>query len=87
MNKYIAASGICSRREADQLISAGLVYPSPREAGEPASLLEMYGATPGDGSFASNCLLARRLAEIEAQNIAQRAELVARMRGIPGGAA
>jgi hypothetical protein len=25
--------------------------------------LEQYGATPGDGSFASNCLLARRLAE------------------------
>jgi hypothetical protein len=34
---------------------------------EPASVLEMYGLTgtsrPGDGSFASNCLLARRLAE------------------------
>ncbi len=30
---------------------------------ETASTLEMYGATPGDGSFASNCLLARRLAE------------------------
>lgn len=25
--------------------------------------LELYGCTPGDGSFASNCLLARRLAE------------------------
>ncbi len=25
MNKFIAASGICSRREADQLISAGLI--------------------------------------------------------------
>lgn len=30
---------------------------------EPASILEMYGAKPGDGSYASNCLLARRLAE------------------------
>jgi hypothetical protein len=30
---------------------------------EPAGVLERYGATPGDGSFASNCLLARRLAE------------------------
>ena len=30
---------------------------------EPANVMEMYGATPGDGSFASNCLLARRLAE------------------------
>jgi hypothetical protein len=30
---------------------------------EPQSVLDMYGATPGDGSFASNCLLARRLAE------------------------
>ena len=30
---------------------------------EPASALEAYGAKPGDGSFASNCLLARRLAE------------------------
>ena len=30
---------------------------------EPASVLETYGAKPGDGSFASNCLLARRLAE------------------------
>jgi uncharacterized protein (DUF1501 family) len=32
-------------------------------SGEPAHVLEMYGAQPGDGSFASNCLLARRLAE------------------------
>ena len=30
---------------------------------EPANVMEMYGAKPGDGSFASNCLLARRLAE------------------------
>ena len=31
---------------------------------EPASVLEAYGIKePGDGSFASNCLLARRLAE------------------------
>src|SRR5690606_21697191 len=30
---------------------------------ESASTLELYGAVPGDGSFASNCLLARRLAE------------------------
>lgn len=30
---------------------------------EPAKVLESYGAQPGDGSFASNCLLARRLAE------------------------
>ncbi|HLH16388.1 MAG TPA: DUF1501 domain-containing protein [Bryobacteraceae bacterium] len=30
---------------------------------EPQSVLEAYGAHPGDGSFASNCLLARRLAE------------------------
>src|SRR5262245_47054094 len=30
---------------------------------EPKKVLEMYGAQPGDGSFASNCLLARRLAE------------------------
>ncbi|MBL8179297.1 MAG: DUF1501 domain-containing protein [Bryobacterales bacterium] len=30
---------------------------------EPKHVLEMYGANPGDGSFASNCLLARRLAE------------------------
>ncbi|MGH9834712.1 MAG: DUF1501 domain-containing protein, partial [Blastocatellia bacterium] len=30
---------------------------------EPRHMLEMYGAQPGDGSFASNCLLARRLAE------------------------
>jgi uncharacterized protein DUF1501 len=30
---------------------------------EPANVLELYGAKPGDGSFASNCLLARRLAE------------------------
>ena len=33
-------------------------------ASEPKSALEMYGVKqPGDGSFASNCLLARRLAE------------------------
>jgi hypothetical protein len=31
--------------------------------GESKQVLEMYGAHPGDGSFASNCLLARRLAE------------------------
>jgi hypothetical protein len=30
---------------------------------EPQRILEMYGAKPGDGSYASNCLLARRLAE------------------------
>ncbi len=30
---------------------------------EPQHVLEMYGARPGDGSYASNCLLARRLAE------------------------
>jgi len=32
-------------------------------SGEPPSVRELYGCTPGDGSFASNCLLARRLAE------------------------
>jgi hypothetical protein len=31
--------------------------------GESASTLDLYGCQPGDGSFASNCLLARRLAE------------------------
>lgn len=30
---------------------------------EPPAVLELYGCQPGDGSFASNCLLARRLAE------------------------
>jgi uncharacterized protein (DUF1501 family) len=30
---------------------------------EPKHILDLYGARPGDGSFASNCLLARRLAE------------------------
>jgi hypothetical protein len=30
---------------------------------EPASILEMYGTDGRDGSFAANCLLARRLAE------------------------
>jgi len=30
---------------------------------EPQHVLDMYGSKPGDGSFASNCLLARRLAE------------------------
>ncbi|GAB5404894.1 MAG: DUF1501 domain-containing protein [Aureliella sp.] len=32
-------------------------------SGEPKHIVDMYGCTPGDGSFASNCLLARRLAE------------------------
>lgn len=32
-------------------------------SGEKPETLEMYGCTPGDGSFAANCLLARRLAE------------------------
>jgi hypothetical protein len=32
-------------------------------AKEPTKVLELYGCKPGDGSFASNCLLARRLAE------------------------
>jgi hypothetical protein len=31
--------------------------------GEDSRTLELYGCQPGDGSFASNCLLARRLAE------------------------
>jgi len=30
---------------------------------EPKHVLDMYGAKPGEGSYASNCLLARRLAE------------------------
>jgi hypothetical protein len=30
---------------------------------EPQSVLDLYGCKPGDGSFASNCLLARRMAE------------------------
>lgn len=30
---------------------------------EPQHILDAYGAKPGDGSYASNCLLARRLAE------------------------
>ena len=30
---------------------------------EPSAVMQLYGCTPGDGSFASNCLLARRLAE------------------------
>src|SRR5215471_6002768 len=30
---------------------------------EPEHVRQSYGCTPGDGSFASNCLLARRLAE------------------------
>jgi hypothetical protein len=32
-------------------------------ADESQETLDMYGAVPGDGSYASNCLLARRLAE------------------------
>src|SRR5207302_9112714 len=32
-------------------------------SGEPNKVLDTYGAKSGDGSFASNCLLARRLAE------------------------
>lgn len=30
---------------------------------EPQSVLDLYGVTPGESSFAANCLLARRLAE------------------------
>jgi hypothetical protein len=30
---------------------------------EPQHIVDLYGAAPGDGSYASNCLLARRLAE------------------------
>lgn len=30
---------------------------------EPSSVMDLYGCNPGDGSFAANCLLARRLAE------------------------
>lgn len=30
---------------------------------EPKHILDLYGCQPGDGSFAANCLLARRLAE------------------------
>ncbi len=37
---------------------------SPTSSSEPAQMLDLYGVKqPGDGSFASNCLLARRLAE------------------------
>ena len=31
--------------------------------GEPKHVFDLYGCTPGDGSFAANCLLARKLAE------------------------
>jgi hypothetical protein len=38
--------------------------PDLMDAGtESAETLELYGCKPGDGSFAANCLLARRLAE------------------------
>lgn len=30
---------------------------------EPQTVLDLYGCEPGDGSYASNCLMARRLAE------------------------
>jgi hypothetical protein len=32
-------------------------------SGEPKEVLDLYGTRGGDGSFAANCLLARRLAE------------------------
>jgi uncharacterized protein (DUF1501 family) len=32
-------------------------------SGEPASILESYGTKGADGSFAANCIMARRLAE------------------------
>jgi len=32
-------------------------------SGEPQHILDLYGTKGGDGTFASNCLLARRLAE------------------------
>ena len=32
-------------------------------SGEPQHIRDLYGCTPGDGSFASNCLLARRMVE------------------------
>ncbi|GMV92620.1 MAG: hypothetical protein AMXMBFR82_23980 [Candidatus Hydrogenedentota bacterium] len=32
-------------------------------ANEPAAVLEMYGAKPGEPSFANNCILARRMVE------------------------
>jgi len=32
-------------------------------SGEPQHILDAYGATPGESSFANNCLLARRLVE------------------------
>jgi hypothetical protein len=38
--------------------------PELMDAGkEPQHVLDLYGCKPGDGSFASNCLAARRLAE------------------------
>ncbi len=41
LNKYIAASGICSRRKADELINSGLVYVNGKKVTEP-------GVTVGD---------------------------------------
>jgi 23S rRNA pseudouridine2605 synthase len=43
LNKYIAASGICSRREADQLIAAGLVTVNGKSITELGSKVD-----PGD---------------------------------------
>src|ERR1051325_7130856 len=43
-------------------------------SGEPQHILDMYGTKGGDGTFASNCLLARRLAERGVRFIQLRSE-------------
>lgn len=51
---YVASPAGINRRLQGRLVDA---------SDEPQHVIDMYGGVPGDGSYASNCLLARRLAE------------------------
>jgi hypothetical protein len=70
-----ALNGICDQRERDAEIATRIsqyemafrMQTSVPElmdiSKEPKQILDMYGTKGGDGTFAANCLLARRLAE------------------------
>jgi len=59
LNKYIAQTGVCSRREADQLISAGLISVNGKIVSEVGSKVD-----PTDNIKYNGKLLERRKTRI-----------------------
>ena len=52
LNKYIASSGLCSRRKADELIESGVVVVNGKKISEPGYLVQQK-----DKVFVNNKLI------------------------------